>query len=188
MKKELDKNISVDEFDNYYFLKEEMVNFCRMEGLKVSGNKSQLKDRIRYYLTTGKKLNNTTTTRKKSPIDISLNAKIGENFVCSQEARKFFMEKIGPSFKFKVSFQKWLKKNPDKTFADALIAYQEIMTSLKDNTTVIGKQFEYNQYIRDFFKNNSNKTLQEAIKCWKYKKNIPGTNEYENSDLDILKN
>mgnify|MGYP007107926100 CR=1 FL=1 len=31
------------------------------------------------------------------------------------------------------------------------------------------------------------KTLEEAIKCWKYKKNLQGHNRYEESDLIVLK-
>lgn len=185
--KQLNKNMSVEEFDKSYFLKEELVSFCRMEGLKVSGNKLELEERIRYYLSTGKKLNNTKTIIKKPHNNISLDSKIGKNFVCSQDVRKFFIEHIGSTFKFKVSFQKWLKDNPDKTFADALIAYQQIILDLKDNSTIIGKQFQYNQYIRDFFKNNPGKTLEDAIKCWNYKKNVPGSSKYEDSDLNVLK-
>ena len=41
-------------------------------------------------------------------------------------------------------------------------------------------------YIRDFFADNKGKTLDEAIKCWKYKKGLPGNNRYERSDLVAL--
>ena len=39
----------------------------------------------------------------------------------------------------------------------------------KNGKTKIDKQFEYNTYIRDFFADNRGKSLDEAIKCWKYK-------------------
>ena len=53
--------------------------------------------------------------------------------------------------------------------------------------TQIGKQFQYNQYIRDFFEDNNDKSLEDAIACWKYKKSLKGHNKYEKSDLEILK-
>lgn len=56
----------------------------------------------------------------------------------------------------------------------------------KRSKTKIDKQFEYNTYIRDFFADNRGKSLDEAIKCWKYKKQLPGHNRYEKSDLDVL--
>ena len=59
------------------------------------------------------------------------------------------------------------------------------MTNSKEKTK-IGKQFQYNQYIRDFFNDNDDKTLEDAIKCWKHKKSLKGHNMYEKTDLDIL--
>lgn len=61
---------------------------------------------------------------------------------------------------------------------------------LKRRKTVkqkIDKQFEYNTYIRDFFEDNKGKSLDDAIKCWKFKKQLKGHNKYEKFDLDILK-
>ena len=55
----------------------------------------------------------------------------------------------------------------------------------KEKTTIDG-QFEYNQYIRDFFADNPGKSLQQAILCWKYKKALQGHNRYEKSDLAAL--
>lgn len=51
----------------------------------------------------------------------------------------------------------------------------------------IDKQFEYNTYIRDFFADNQGKSLEQAIQCWKYKKQLPGHNRYERADLAAIK-
>ena len=98
--------------------------------------------------------------------------------------RQFFENEIGNGFKFKVKFQKWLKANPDKTYRDAIEAYYEIQNSKEK--TKIDKQFQYNQYIRDFFEDNKDKSLDDAIKCWNYKKGLKGHNRYEKSDLRVL--
>ena len=184
---QLNTDLTSKDFKQYYFLKEELKDFCRAEGLKVSGSKSDLEKRIIYYLDNGKPLDEANPTKVKSEIseDISLDAKIGENFKCSEDKREFFEEKIGKGFKFKVKFQKWLKANPDKTYKDAINAYNEIQSSKEKGK--IGKQFQYNQYIRDFFSQNDDLTLEDAIKCWKYKKSLKGHNKYENSDLIALK-
>lgn len=189
MNSKLNNKLTSTEFKEYYFLKKDLVDFCRMEGLKVSGNKKDLEDRISYYLDNNKSLDNGKKIIKKSKhTDISMDSIIGENFVCSQEVRKFFENEIGQSFKFKVDFQKWLKINPDKTFADAIIAYDEISNRLKKCGNTIDSQFEYNTYIRDFFKFNKDKSFNDAVKCWNYKKNLKGLHKYEDSDLIVLKN
>ena len=104
----------------------------------------------------------------------------------SNEHRAFYKEKIGNNFSFNVAFQKWLKSNSGKTYQDSINAYYQILEDKKKNKTIIDKQFEYNTYIRDFFDDNKDKSLEQAIKCWKYKKNLKGHNKYEREDLKIL--
>ena len=183
----LTKDLKADEFFEYYFLKEELKDFCRREDLKVSGNKQDLEKRIVHYLETGNELTEPSFKQKsfKTLSEILLDAKLGENFKCSEDKREFFKNEIGNGFKFNVKFQKWLKANPDKTYRDAINAYHEIQNSKEK--TQIGKQFQYNQYIRDFFEDNNDKSLEDAIACWKYKKSLKGHNKYEKSDLEILK-
>lgn len=154
--------------------------------MKVSGSKEDLENRIVHYLSTGEKLGEPSVKQYSGEtlMEISLDARLGENFKCSEDKRAFFEREIGKGFKFKVKFQKWLKANPDKTYGDAINAYYEIQNSTEK--TEIGGQFQYNQYIRDFFENNENKSLDDAIKCWKYKKSLKGHNRYEESDLEAL--
>ena len=184
---ELTQNLSPDEFREHYFLKEELKDFCRFEGLKVSGSKEDLEKRIIHYLKTGEELAEHKVEQKstKKSSGISLDAILGENFKCSEDKRAFFEKHIGKGFKFKVKFQKWLKANPNMTYQDAIDAYLEIQSS--NEKTEIGRQFQYNQYIRDFFDDNDDKSLDDAIKCWKYKKSIRGHNRYEKSDLGALR-
>lgn len=182
----LSKNLNPDEFKEYYFLKDELKDFCRSEGLKVSGSKEDLEKRIMHYLETGEVLDEPEVRKGSTETlsEISLDSKLGENFRCSEDKRAFFESHIGKGFKFKVKFQKWLKENPDKTYQDAIGAYLEIQSS--NEKTEIAKQFQYNQYIRDFFEDNDDKSLDDAIRCWKYKKSIKGHNRYEKSDLEAL--
>lgn len=182
----LTRKLSPEEFKQYYFLKEELKDFCRAEGLKISGSKGELENRIIHYLSTGEKLAESPIKKNsnQASTEITLDSKLGENFKCSEDKRVFFEKEIGKGFKFKVKFQKWLKSNPDKTYRDAVGAYFEIQNS--NEKTEIGSQFQYNQYIRDFFEDNKDKSLDDAIKCWKHKKSIKGHNKYEKSDLEAL--
>lgn len=184
---ELTKVLTSDEFKQYYFLKEDLKDFCRAEGLKVSGSKGDLEKRIIHYLDTGEKLVEPAIKRDSTAAltEITLDSRLGDNFKCSEDKRKFFENEIGKGFRFKVSFQKWLKSNPDRTYADAIEAYHEIQNS--PEKTEIGKQFQYNRYIRDFFNDNDDMSLDDAIRCWNYKKSLKGHNRYEKSDLEALR-
>lgn len=123
----LDKNLDGDSFRKWYWLKEELVDFCRENGIPASGGKTDITDRIAHFLDTG-------------------------------EVKK----------------------------ADAVKAYFDIKQKAKTEKTSIDGQFEYNTYIRDFFEHNKGRSLDDAIKCWKYKKSMPGHNRYEDKDLEVL--
>jgi hypothetical protein len=184
----LNKKLNGDTFRKWYWLKEELVSFCRENGLPANGSKTELTDRIAYFLNTGKVLSNEKTKRVASKVtSLTLDSLIEPNIVCSEVHRAFFKEQVGESFSFNVAFQKWLKANSGKTYREAFAAYYEILEAKKKTKTSIDKQFEYNTYVRDFFEANKGRSLDDAIKCWKYKKSQPGHHRYEDSDLDVLK-
>ena len=184
---ELTTELKRKEFLEYYFLKEELVCFCRENGLPSSGGKAELTERIAYFLDTGKiKAAKPVRTQKHKISTITRDSTIESDFVCSELHRAFFKREIGESFSFNVAFQKWLKSNAGKTYADAIAAYKEIKNTKKPEKKDIDKQFEYNTYVRDFFDDNKGASLADAIKCWKYKKSIKGHNKYERSDLKAL--
>ena len=184
---ELNKKPDAATFRSFYYLKQELADFCKENGLPSSGSKAELTDRIAYFLDTGSVPK--PTVERKSAANIGTlteDAVIEPNIVCSEKHRAFFCEKIGKSFSFNVPFQKWLKANAGKTYGDAIRAYYRILEEKKLTKTEIGGQFEYNTYIRDFFADNPGKSLHDAIVCWNYKKGLPGHHRYEKPDLSAL--
>ena len=183
----LDKQLDEKTFRDYYYLKEDLVDFCRINGLSTSGGKLEIIDRIACFLGTGEVLPSSTKSKVITDIGvIEEDTKIEPNFVCTEKHRAFFKEKIGKGFSFNVAFQKWLKSNTGQIYGVAIEAYYKILEEKKKGKTTIDKKFEYNTYIREFFADNKGKSLEEAIKCWKYKKSLHGHNRYERSDLIAL--
>lgn len=186
MKPKLTKELEHQIFLNYYYLKEELIAFCKAEQLQSTGSKEELTSRIAQYLKTGEKITKKKVTKKDDDSHITLDTIITLPITYSENKRAFFEEHLGPTFHFYVPFQRWLKNNPGKTYQEAIEAYKQIVAEKKEKKTTIDKQFEYNTYIRDFFNDNKGKSLKEAIACWKYKKSLPGHNKYEESDLQVL--
>ena len=183
----LEKNMDSNIFKEYYYLKEELIEFCRNNKLQTTGSKEELTERIIKFLDTGESYTTKSNKRRTCIIEeITLESIIEDNFVCSEKHRTFYKKEIGNSFSFNILFQKWLKSNPGKTYKESIDAYYKILEDKKSNKTVIDKQFEYNTYIRDFFSDNRDKNLEQAIKCWKYKKSLKGHHKYEKDDLKIL--
>ncbi len=184
---ELSGRLSAEAFRSYYYLKEELVAFCKAAGLPAGGGKLEITERIARYLDTGAAPPARPASRPASGAPVlTEDAVIEENLVCSERHRAFFREKLGASFSFNVPFQRWLKANAGKTYAEALDAYQRLLAQKRAKALPIDRQFEYNAYIRAFFADNPGKTLGQAIRCWQYKKGLAGTHAYDPSDLQAL--
>ena len=113
---ELNKKPDAATFRSFYYLKQELADFCKENGLPTSGSKIELTDRIAYFLDTGSVLK--STAERKAAINIGTlteDAVIEPNIVCSEKHRAFFREKIGKSFSFNVLFQKCINTYTIKT-------------------------------------------------------------------------
>jgi len=84
----------------------------------------------------------------------------------------------------------YIKTHPNMTFKEYVEEWEREHQKKKNENYKpdIMQSCEYNQYIRDFFNNNTAYSLKVAIKCWKYKKSIIGNNKYSEEDLNIIKN
>ncbi|ERJ00814.1 MULTISPECIES: DUF6434 domain-containing protein [Eubacteriales] len=174
-------------FQRYYYCKEELMAFCRANGLPASGGKAALTERVAHFLDTGEIPPPPPAPRRAAATAPPReDAVIGPNAACTQARRAFFQGQLGPSFTFNVAFQRWLKANPNKTYREAVAAYRAILTAKRERPAPIDSQFEYNAYVRAFFADNPGRTLQEAIACWNYKKQFPGSRQYQRADLAAL--
>lgn len=185
MRPYLTKEISVKEFKDYYWLKEELQLFCRENDISASGSKVEISDRIEIFLQTGEIKKTIRKSRgnkvEKNKSKLSLDTVITENHRCSQDVRAYFKTLI-PKFHFSTFIQNYFKNNIGKTYRDVIDAWHEEEERIKDPSYKknIAPQFEYNQFIRDFFSDpkNQGKSRDEAIEAWNNIKRLPGSNKY----------
>lgn len=187
MRPVLHKKLDIEEFENYYWLKEELQAFCRDNGLSTAGAKHDITERIAVFLKTGERPK--PTTRKRQPArkgqmdtELSLDTVISEDHRCSQQVRAFFTSVI-PKFHFSTYIQKFFRENAGSTYRDAVDAWQAEEERKKNPSyqkKKLAPQFEYNQFIRDYFADPHNKgrTKEDAILEWKTVKSLPGDNKY----------
>ncbi len=189
----LTNRISIKDFRGFYWLKKELSTFCKKEGLKTTGSKSALSERIVNYLKTGTKEVNPPKEKSSSTFDwqnekLSLSTIITDNYKNTENVRAFFVKKIGPSFKFNVKFMNWMKANQGSTFKDAIEHWQHLkaLSKVDGSKKDIAPQFEYNRYLRDFLAANPNSNRKIGIALWNIKKTKRGDNVYREEDLDLL--
>lgn len=175
--------MSVQDFKDFYWLKEELQLFCRENGMSASGSKIEISDRVETFLLTGEiKKPSRNVNKPQTKGELSLDTVITENHRCSQEVRAFFKAVISPKFHFSTYIQNYFKNNVGKTYRDAVDAWYEEEKRKKNPSyqKKIAPQFEYNQFIRDFFSDvkNKGKSRAEAIEAWNEIKKLPGSNKY----------
>jgi len=168
--------ISIDDFRNYYWLKEELVEACRAWNLPAGGSKEDLFHRIEAYL------NNDSlppiVPRKKAvtmPKTFTRQTVIGLNWRCTQELRFFFEQEIGARFHFNAIMRDVIQNGVGKTLQEAIDLWVANPAPAARQTH-IASQFEYNRHIRSFFEQHPGASLQEAIAAWTQIKSCGGRN------------
>jgi len=189
----LNKETSIDDFEGFYWLRAELISFCRSHGLSSSGGKVELAQRISQFISTGQKLKPDKTKNKKQEFDwhkdeLTLNTLITDYYRNTQNVRKFFLNQIGPHFRFNTIFMEWIRNNSGKNLRNAIDEWFRIETMKKDPgfKTEIAPQFQYNAYMRAFLEDNPGKTSQDAIHFWKLKRKLKGPKVYDRSDLLLI--
>jgi len=189
----LDKYISVIDFNEFYWLKQELIDFCRIIGISTNGGKIEIADRIIHYLSTGK-VPNIETNKFKSTSKFNWNNEIltyetiiTDNYKNGENVRSFFVREIGSHFTFNVIFMKWLKVNIGKNLGEAITEWNRIYDLKKDKNYIseIDPQFEYNRYMRAFLNDNPELSSKDAMKYWKLKRSQRGANNYYRKDLEL---
>lgn len=190
---ELNNNISIKDFKDFYWLKQELMSFCKERGICRTGGKLELSSRIEKHLTSGEIVTKSQSAKKTSTFNwskevLTEETLINDSYRNSENLRTFFKKYIGEHFKFNVEFIAWVKLNNGKTLAEAAIKWIEIVETKKDknNKTVIAPQFEYNTYIRDFMNDNPNLSFKDAVACWKAKRFTSTSRKYLRDDIKQL--
>ncbi len=167
---ELNAQISPEDFQAFYWLKEELVAFCRTEGLSTLGGKAELTARILAYLQNGAILVPARSPRRAGamPEQFTPEMVIGQNWHCSQALRAFFEQELGPGFHFNGVMRDFIREGAGRTLREAMQAWMADQN--QPTVKEIAPQFEYNQHIRDYFVAHPGETLEEAIKDWKLKR------------------
>ena len=119
---ELNEKLDAATFRSFYYLKQELANFCKENGLPTSGSKAELTDRIAYFLDTGSVLK-PTAERKTAAIigtiteDTVIPLSVPQLFFrCSDNPKILLMSLILFFFPFCSQFSAKLSQSIQKSF------------------------------------------------------------------------
>ena len=193
---------SFEEFNLYYWYREELAQICKSHGLEYRGTKQELNDIIHQYFL-GNKVEKIENKRKTKQVEvITLNTPLlccGFSF--NQKFRDYFSAVTGISpFKFSANMATaWRKVKRDKditfTIQDMIkIYYGELDYAKYDNSAC-----QWNQFLKDFCSDECSKFYSNKLKVasilWKEVRNSTNEkiysrellNEYEHKVMEYRK-
>ncbi|MDU3830842.1 SAP domain-containing protein [Gemella haemolysans] len=165
---------SFEEFNKYYWYREELSQICKSLGLEYRCTKKELNYIIEQYFKGARIEKSTRKVNKKHAEAISLNTPLLEcGFSFNQKFRDYFSAVTGVSpFKFNAdmatAWRKVKRDNEEKfTIQDMIkIYYGESDYAKYDNSTC-----QWNQFLKDFctdeHSNNYSNKLKVAAILWK---------------------
>ena len=192
----LHDGIGASDLRDFYWMKAELVDWCRSRGIPSGGGKLELIERISRFIETGDR--GKVPGRGKTPphdrfdwavATLSESTPITSDYRTTRNVRAFFEDRLGKSFCINVPFTVWMRANPGKTLGDALLAWKRLKEeeALRIGPKEIAPQFEYNRYVRAFLADNPGRSRKEAVACWMEKKQRKGARVYRREDLAFLK-
>ncbi len=180
----------------WYWLKSDLVAHAKTLGLKTTGGKFQILDRIAHYLDTGE------TTFPGDAVmpsaskfdwhsaDLTPETVITDSYKNSQNVRRFFKAQLGDGFKFNIEFMAWMKANAGRTLAEACEEYRAMKArkAAPGFQSKIADHNQFNQYTRDFLADNPDLGLDDVRRIWALKVARPsptGRHVYDPKDLEL---
>lgn len=152
-------------FGHWYWLKSELVAFCRAHHLSATGSKQLLAARIAAHLAARPLPHVVEQAKPRSdmPTELKLGTRIGTGWKCNQRLRGFFVSHCGTRFHFNGPLRDFIANSAGRTLGDAVTRYQQ---SLSEGPRSISRQFEYNTHMREFRQRNPGGSHANAVAAW----------------------
>ena len=175
---EFEKIISFDEFNKYYWYREEISQICKSLGLEYRGTKQELNHIIEQYFKGNLIKKSSIKTTKKQVENITLDTPLLEcGFSFNANFREYFSTLTGISpFKFTADMATaWRKVKSEKNIKFTIEDLLKVYYGKSDYAKYDNSVCQWNQFLKDFCadensRNYSNK-LKVASILWKEVRN-----------------
>ncbi|CAJ1408776.1 unnamed protein product [Effrenium voratum] len=180
---ELTPRLSAKVFGECYWEVKELAAFCRSQGLPASGLKADLTKRVKDFLG-GKcpeRVSKVTKADRDSVVagGLKLSTPV-QNYNNDAATRSFFQKHCGQDFRFNEYLRSFAKGTQEGlTYRDLVEGWKDAEQKRREGKQEIGKQFEYNQFTRDFFAANPGASRADMMEAWRTVRSYQGPNTYK---------
>jgi hypothetical protein len=168
----LSTDLSSAEFQRWYWLKAELVDFARPFGISATGSKPELANRIAAWLdgrSPQTSARRTTVSRRISE-PLTRETVVGPHQAASQQLRPFFESQIGTSFSYDIHMRTFLASATSKTLGDAVDHWYKTRRALKPETL---PQLEFVRFSKRWYRDNPAGTPSQCRAAWKHERSLP---------------
>ena len=178
-------------FRQWYYLKVELTAFARENGIRTTGGKFEIADRIAHFLEFGAPPLAPKQQKNASRFDwhtapLSDDTLITDNYKNTQNVRRYFQDRI-EGFKFSIALMDWMKANRGKPLRDAV---NEALRLKGDKLAGVKQpdqpHNQYNAYTRAYFAAIPEGTAAQARALWAARRRQPGPYVFSLDDLALL--
>lgn len=180
------------EFRRWYYLKSELVDFAKTNGIPFHGGKFEIADRIEAALNfepiPEPKKRHSTSRFNWAKASLTPALPITDNISFGPNVRNFFECQIGPAFVCNSDFMDWVREHVGATLSEAVDAWKmlEARKSDPEFQTRIRSHNQYNQFTRDILAANPGLALNAVRQIWKAKRQLPLPMIYQPEDFQLL--
>ena len=162
----LNTKLSEEEFLRWYWLKDELIDFCRLSKLQTAGQKPVLTERIAAFLGSREIPHHSPTIRNGvMPREFSLNTTISFGWRCSPALGAFFKQQCGPGFRFNAAMRNFIHSQTGASLQQAVECYLQSM-SIDSPRQAIIPQNQFNRHTREFYLANPRATPEQVRAAW----------------------
>jgi SAP domain-containing new25/Domain of unknown function (DUF6434) len=167
----LNQKLSAADFQRWYWLKEELSEYCRVNNLSRSGSKPDIAQRIIAHLS-GEKLPPPSKVKKRGdmPSSFKLGDVIGQGWKCNPSLGAFFRKHCGAGFRFNAAIRNFIHTHAGSTLQQAVECYKESVAPGAPKQEII-PQNEYNRHTREFYQTHPKATRGQVLEAWWAKRN-----------------
>lgn len=186
--------MAVEALDAYYWYMQELVTYCREQGLPTHGHKHEVLERVRDHLRGRRIMTPQAPARARATRavtddhTITLETRVGPDYKCDAKTRAFFESVIGPHFHFTAHLQRFRRANTHRqlTYGDLATEWIAEHERRKDKNykPTLMHTWEYNRFVRDYMRDkarNHGKTLKDAAAAWNALRQSCGPRDYASS-------
>jgi len=167
----VDAVISGDDLARWYWTKAELVTIARRLGVRQTGNKAQLAQRLILFLASGRHTPHTSAPAKVRPRASEVDGGLHiphDGLVCSRAVRTWFESVLGPDFIVDAPLRTFLAGDgTGRTLDDAAQEWAARHASTAPVSAPIGDQFVWNRFVRDWWQSHPTGTRAELLAQWK---------------------